>query len=228
MIVSGIRNTTRKNRRHGHLLDGEHRQPEAEARTGGAIPAKTKMSVTISAPGRPPSLSQRLDEEPDEADEEDARRPGGGRARSGPTLPLADGPGPGRGRPAPIVDDDDRPAERVGRLQDAQEVAPLEAEQELLVVREPDELEVDAALVERRACESDRATEATSGKIDRTRMRRTVGQMNSHLAAPSERHAPSVSVARRGGPHPESRSRRDRLSGLECRASYRWTPRLAT
>src|SRR4029079_5037787 len=45
--------------------------------------------------------------------------------------------------------------------------------------------------------ESDRATEATSGKIERTRMRRTAGQMKSHLAAPSERQAPSVSVARR-------------------------------
>src|SRR5437667_12894798 len=38
----------------------------------------------------------------------------------------------------------------------------------------------------------DRATDATRGKIDRTRMRSTAGQMNSHLAAPSERHAPSV------------------------------------
>src|SRR6476661_9900504 len=45
--------------------------------------------------------------------------------------------------------------------------------------------------------ESDRATEATRGKIERTRIRRTAGQMNSHLAAPSERHASSVSVARR-------------------------------
>src|SRR5437773_107094 len=41
----------------------------------------------------------------------------------------------------------------------------------------------------------DRATDATRGKIDRTRMRSTAGQMNSHLAAPSERHAPSVPVA---------------------------------
>jgi hypothetical protein len=30
-------------------------------------------------------------------------------------------------------------------------------------------------------------------------MNRTVGQMNSHLAAPSERHAPSDAIARRGG-----------------------------
>src|SRR5580765_4523767 len=45
--------------------------------------------------------------------------------------------------------------------------------------------------------ESDRAIEATSGKIERMRMRSTVGQMNNHLAAPSERHASSVSVARR-------------------------------
>jgi len=45
--------------------------------------------------------------------------------------------------------------------------------------------------------DSDRATDATSGKIDRTRIRRTVGQMKSHLAAPSERHASRVEVARR-------------------------------
>src|SRR5258706_11483565 len=45
--------------------------------------------------------------------------------------------------------------------------------------------------------ESDNAIEATSGKIERTRMRSTVGQMNSHLAAPSDRHESSVSVARR-------------------------------
>src|SRR5437867_11705696 len=45
--------------------------------------------------------------------------------------------------------------------------------------------------------ERDSATEATSGKIERTRMSRTVGQMNNHLAAPSERQASSVSAARR-------------------------------
>src|SRR6266550_2239948 len=45
--------------------------------------------------------------------------------------------------------------------------------------------------------ESDNATDATSGKIESARMRSTVGQMNSHRAAPSERHAPSVPVARR-------------------------------
>src|SRR5678815_3834368 len=41
------------------------------------------------------------------------------------------------------------------------------------------------------------AIDATRGKIERTRMRSTAGQMKSHLAAPSERQAPSVSVARR-------------------------------
>src|SRR4051812_29111265 len=45
--------------------------------------------------------------------------------------------------------------------------------------------------------ESDRATDATSGKIDRNRMTRTVGQMKTHRAAPSERQAPSEVVARR-------------------------------
>src|SRR4051794_39050103 len=45
--------------------------------------------------------------------------------------------------------------------------------------------------------ENDSATEAMRGKIDRARIRRTAGQMNSHLAAPSERHASRVSVARR-------------------------------
>src|SRR6476661_9780790 len=45
--------------------------------------------------------------------------------------------------------------------------------------------------------ERDRAIEATRGKIDRTRMRMTAGQMNSHLAAPSERHESRVSVALR-------------------------------
>src|SRR6266480_6551832 len=45
--------------------------------------------------------------------------------------------------------------------------------------------------------ERDRAIEATRGKRERARIRRTAGQMNSHRAAPSERQAPSVSVARR-------------------------------
>src|SRR5215211_365905 len=54
--------------------------------------------------------------------------------------------------------------------------------------------------------ENDRATEATSGKIERTRIRRTAGQMKSHLAAPSERQASSVSVARRRAAERRSRS----------------------
>src|SRR5439155_20644015 len=40
---------------------------------------------------------------------------------------------------------EDEPAERVGRPQDAQEVVLLEAEQELLIVREPHEREIDPA-----------------------------------------------------------------------------------
>src|SRR6478672_2887425 len=44
----------------------------------------------------------------------------------------------------------------------------------------------------------DRATDATSGNSDRARMNRTVGQMNSQRAAPSERSAPSEVIARRG------------------------------
>jgi len=46
--------------------------------------------------------------------------------------------------------------------------------------------------------ETDRASEATSGNSERNRMNRTVGQMNSQRAAPSERHAPSEVIARRG------------------------------
>src|SRR5262245_20130331 len=45
--------------------------------------------------------------------------------------------------------------------------------------------------------EIDSATEPSSGNSDRHRMTMTVGQMNSHLAAPSERQAPSVEDARR-------------------------------
>src|SRR6266581_1429141 len=45
--------------------------------------------------------------------------------------------------------------------------------------------------------ETESATDATRGKSERARIRRTAGQMKSHLAAPSERHAPNVSVARR-------------------------------
>ena len=45
--------------------------------------------------------------------------------------------------------------------------------------------------------ESERATDAISGNSERHRMTMTVGQMNSHLAAPSERMAPSVVDARR-------------------------------
>src|SRR4051812_21091730 len=44
--------------------------------------------------------------------------------------------------------------------------------------------------------ETDRATDATSGKIESARIRRTAGQTKSQRAAPSDRHAPSVSVAR--------------------------------
>jgi hypothetical protein len=42
----------------------------------------------------------------------------------------------------------------------------------------------------------ERASEATNGKIDRKRMTMTAGQMKTHLAAPSDRHAPRVSDAR--------------------------------
>ena len=45
-------------------------------------------------------------------------------------------------------------------------------------------------------------------------MTMTAGQMKTHLAAPSDRHAPRVSAARRGGPGSEGRSARDRPSGL--------------
>jgi len=45
--------------------------------------------------------------------------------------------------------------------------------------------------------ETDRASDATSGKIERARIRRTAGQTKSQRAAPSERQAPSVWVARR-------------------------------
>src|SRR3954454_11571040 len=48
--------------------------------------------------------------------------------------------------------------------------------------------------------DSESASEATSGNSDRNRMTRTVGQMNTHLAAPSERHPPSVVGARRVTP----------------------------
>src|SRR5258705_1198752 len=43
----------------------------------------------------------------------------------------------------------------------------------------------------------DSATDAKRGKIESSRMMMTVGQMKSHRAAPSERHASSVSAARR-------------------------------
>src|SRR5260221_3661898 len=45
--------------------------------------------------------------------------------------------------------------------------------------------------------ETDKAIDATSGKTDSARMSRTAGQMKNQRAAPSERHAPSVSDARR-------------------------------
>src|SRR5438046_1751690 len=44
--------------------------------------------------------------------------------------------------------------------------------------------------------ETDRASDATRGNSERARIRRTAGQMNSHLAAPSDRHAPRALVAR--------------------------------
>ena len=45
--------------------------------------------------------------------------------------------------------------------------------------------------------ESASVSDATSGKIDRNRMTTTVGQMKTHLAAPSERQPPSDPIARR-------------------------------
>ena len=63
-------------------------------------------------------------------------------------------------------------------------------------LKEGAKVEMDG-VTQKTSFETDSATEATSGKSDRTRMRMTAGQMNSHLAAPSERHAPSVSVAMR-------------------------------
>ena len=76
-------------------------------------------------------------------------------------------------------------------------MAALEAEQQLLVVREPHELEVDRALheVEPRDRQDDRGDQ---GEEREDRMTMTVGQMNSHLADPSDLHAPSVVGARRG------------------------------
>ena len=40
--------------------------------------------------------------------------------------------------------------------------------------------------------ETDSATEAMSGKIDRKRMTMTAGQMKTHLAAPSDSHATKI------------------------------------
>src|SRR5689334_23268982 len=45
--------------------------------------------------------------------------------------------------------------------------------------------------------ENERASEPTSGKIDRPRMNSTAGQMKTQRAAPSERHAPSGLATRR-------------------------------
>src|SRR5712691_7946324 len=45
--------------------------------------------------------------------------------------------------------------------------------------------------------ETESATDARSGKSDRKRMTRTVGQMKIQRAASSERHAPSEETARR-------------------------------
>ena len=39
------------------VLDRQQREAETQACTAGAIPTKTKISVTISEPGRPPSLT---------------------------------------------------------------------------------------------------------------------------------------------------------------------------
>src|SRR5215212_1261028 len=61
---------------------------------------------------------------------------------------------------------------------------------------------------------SDSATDATSGKIERTRIRRTADQMNSHLAAPSDRHASAVWAARR-----VARARRADPEGTGSRGS---------
>src|SRR4026208_1213212 len=64
--------------------------------------------------------------------------------------------------------------------------------------------------------ESERANEATKGNSDRTRMNRTVGQMNSQRAVPSERHAPRAEIARRGARGAGRAARAAGRRGAEC------------
>ena len=57
VIVSGIRKTIRKKRRQGTCWTASSARPRPRAYWS-AIPTNTKMSVTMSAPGRPPSLTR--------------------------------------------------------------------------------------------------------------------------------------------------------------------------
>jgi hypothetical protein len=93
-------------------------------------------------------------------------------------------------------------------------MGPLEAEQELLVVREADELEIDAALVEREL--GQRQGDRGDERKDREDEDQEDGRPDEQ---PSGRPVGAPRVERIGrsprGPSPESRSGQDRLSGLK-------------
>ena len=189
-----------------HLLDGQQREAESE-RVLERDPDEHEDQGDDQRARAAAVAEQRLHQEVDEADQQEA----GEQAQQEPEGPVpaaADRPGPGDGdqhdRRA-----DDQPADQVGRLEHAQEVAALEAEQQLLVVREPDELEVDAALAERepREREGDRrdqreqrqAQDDDDGRPDEQPPGRAVGAKRAERRGRSARDAAGGASAGRQG-----------------------------
>ncbi len=128
-----------------HLLDGQQREAKAEAHLE-RDPRKHEDQGDDQGAWTAAVAEQGLHEQVDEADEQDPAN----RRRTSPNGPY---------RPlrtarvqaivtSTIVPPTTSQPSGFGRLQHAQEVAAFEAEQQLLVVGEPDELEVDAAPAE--------------------------------------------------------------------------------
>ena len=180
----------------GESLDGQERQAEAQQ-----------------------ELDHDADEDVDHRDDQragpaalaeaaSARRATGGRSRRrAPAIrrsaPRGRDASPGqtlRTRARTMTADaqpEDDPTERRRGLQDAQQVRSARCRRTGSGSSGGRRSRPRSAPFANTSSEKASVSDATSGKIDRNRMTTTVGQMNTHRAAPSERQPPSDRIARR-------------------------------
>ena len=225
VIVSGIRNSDPEEPPPRDLLDRQQREPEPEPELEGD-PAEDEDHGHDQRP-RPAAVArQRLDGEPDEADEQDP----GEQPEDEPERPVPAAPDGLRPGPAGQHDRDaeDRPADRVGRLHHAEEVRLLEAEQELLVVREPDEREVDAARAEDEL--RDRQRDRGDEREERQREDEEDRRPDEEPAGGAVRAPGAEAVGRSGAGQPNAEPGRSRGPAPEEEERWRYflMPRLAT